>query len=67
MAVADPARIEVLAERWLPTAQRETPSVRAILVLDESRTVLAFASRATGALAEEKASAACSSIACSAT
>src|SRR3954466_16347234 len=35
MAVADPARIEVLAERWLPTAQRETPSVRAILVLDE--------------------------------
>ena len=54
MAVADPARIEVLAERWLPTAQRETPSVRAILVLDESRTVLAFASRATGALAEEE-------------
>ena len=37
-----------------PTAQRETPSVRAILVLDESRTVLAFASRATGALAEEE-------------
>jgi two-component system phosphate regulon sensor histidine kinase PhoR len=54
MAVADPARIEVLAERWLPTAQRETPSVRAILVLDDSRTVLAFASRATGALAEEE-------------
>jgi two-component system, OmpR family, phosphate regulon sensor histidine kinase PhoR len=54
MAVADPARFEVLAERWLPTAQRETPSVRAILVLDESRTVLAFASRATGALAEEE-------------
>ena len=54
MAVADPARIEVLTERWLPTAQRETPSVRAILVVDESRTVLAFASRATGALAEEE-------------
>lgn len=54
MAVADPARLEVLTERWLPTAQRETPSVRAILVLDESRTVLAFASRATGALAEEE-------------
>ena len=54
VAIADPARIEVLAERWLPTAQRETPSVRAILVLDESRTVLAFASRATGALAEEE-------------
>ncbi|HSO35650.1 MAG TPA: HAMP domain-containing sensor histidine kinase [Labilithrix sp.] len=54
VAVADPARMEVLTERWLPTAQRETPSVRAILVLDESRTVLAFASRATGALAEEE-------------
>lgn len=54
MAVADPARLEFLTERWLPTAQRETPSVRAILVLDESRTVLAFASRATGALAEEE-------------
>lgn len=54
MAVADPARLEVLAERWLPTAQRETPSVRAVLVLDETRTVLAFASRATGALAEEE-------------
>lgn len=54
VAVADPARLEVLTERWLPTARRETPSVRAILVLDESRTVLAFASRATGALAEEE-------------
>jgi two-component system, OmpR family, phosphate regulon sensor histidine kinase PhoR len=54
MAVADPARLEVLTEHWLPTAQRETPSVRAILILDESRTVLAFASRATGALAEEE-------------
>src|SRR3954452_23309636 len=54
MAVADPARFEILTGRWLPTAQRETPSVRAILVLDESRTVLAFASRATGALADEE-------------
>jgi len=54
MAIADPARIDSLGERWLPTAQRETPSVRAVLVLDESRTVLAFASRASGALAEEE-------------
>ncbi|MDB4943422.1 MAG: hypothetical protein JWP97_2956 [Labilithrix sp.] len=54
VAVADPSRMEVLTERWLPTAQRETPSVRAILVLDETHTVLAFASRATGALAEEE-------------
>jgi two-component system phosphate regulon sensor histidine kinase PhoR len=44
-----------LTQRWLPTAQRETPTVRAIVVLDEARTVLAFASRAGGAFAEEEA------------
>lgn len=54
MAVADPGNLEELTERWLPTARRETPSVRAILVLDESRTVLAFASRASGAFSEEE-------------
>jgi two-component system phosphate regulon sensor histidine kinase PhoR len=54
VAVADPARLEQLSERWLPTARRETPSVRAIVVLDESRTVLAFASRASGAFADEE-------------
>src|SRR3954452_22392238 len=52
VAVADPAKLEELSERWLPTARRETPTVRAILVLDESRTVVAFASRASGAFAE---------------
>ncbi len=55
LAIADPAHIEDLTERWLPTAQRETPSVRAIVVLDDSRTVLAFASRARGPFAEEEA------------
>ena len=55
VAIADPARIEELSERWLPTARRETPSVRAIVVLDESHTVLAFASRASGAFADEEA------------
>ena len=54
-AISDPARLGELSTRWLPTAQRETPSVRAILVLDASRTVLAFASRAGGAFAEEEA------------
>jgi len=54
-AIADPARLAELAQRWLPTAQRETPTVRAILVLDETRTVLAFASRAGGAFGEEEA------------
>jgi two-component system, OmpR family, phosphate regulon sensor histidine kinase PhoR len=54
-AVADPATLSDLAERWLPTAQRETPTVRAILVLDEGPTVLAFASRAGGALRDEEA------------
>src|SRR5579863_3624207 len=57
-AIADPARLGELAQRWLPTAQRETPTVRAILVLDGQdpmHTVLAFASRAGGAFAEEEA------------
>src|SRR5580693_5165057 len=54
-AIADPARTTELTQRWLPTAQRETPTVRAILVLDEAHTVLAFASRAGGAFAEEEA------------
>ncbi len=55
MAIADPARLEELSSRWLPTAQRETPSVRAILVLDETRTVVAFASRASSAFSDEEA------------
>jgi two-component system phosphate regulon sensor histidine kinase PhoR len=54
-AIADPERLPDLTVRWLPTAQRETPTVRAILVLDESHTVLAFASRAGGVFAEEEA------------
>lgn len=55
VAIADPARLEELEGRWLPTARRETPSVRAIVVLDETRTVLAFASRAGGAFEDEEA------------
>src|SRR5580704_17332930 len=54
-AIADPARLADLAPRWLPTAQRETPTVRAVVVLDEAHTVLAFASRAGGAFADEEA------------
>jgi two-component system phosphate regulon sensor histidine kinase PhoR len=60
-AIADPARLEELTQRWLPTAQRETPTVRAVLVLDgegdvrDGHTVLAFASRAGGAFTEEEA------------
>jgi len=54
MAIADPARLEQLTENWVPTAQRETPTIRAILILDDARTVVSFASRATGALAEEE-------------
>jgi two-component system phosphate regulon sensor histidine kinase PhoR len=55
IAVADPAELERIGERWLPTAQRETPTVRAILVLDESYTVVAFASRATSAWGDDDA------------
>jgi two-component system phosphate regulon sensor histidine kinase PhoR len=54
-AIADPQRIGELNQRWLPTAQRETPTVRAVVVLDEARTVVAFASRAGGAFADEEA------------
>ncbi|MDP9035471.1 MAG: HAMP domain-containing histidine kinase [Myxococcota bacterium] len=54
-AIADPQRLAELTQRWLPTAQRETPTVRAILVLDEFHTVLAFASRAGGAFSDEEA------------
>jgi two-component system phosphate regulon sensor histidine kinase PhoR len=55
MAIADPSQVSELTERWLPTAQRETPTVRAILVLGEHHDVLAFASRAGGAWADEEA------------
>ncbi len=55
VAIADPQRMTELTSRWLPTAQRETPTVRAVLILDDTRTVLAFASRAGGAFAEEEA------------
>lgn len=54
-ALADPQHLTDLASRWLPTSQRETPTVRGILVLDDTTTVLAFASRAGGAFAEEEA------------
>jgi two-component system phosphate regulon sensor histidine kinase PhoR len=54
-AIADPQRIPEIAQRWLPTARRETPTVRAILVLDEAHTVREFASRAGGSFADEEA------------
>ncbi|MDI3286487.1 HAMP domain-containing sensor histidine kinase [Polyangium sp. 15x6] len=50
-AHVDIANLTTIARRWLPTASRETPTVRAILVLDlshDARDVLAFASRAPG-------------------
>jgi two-component system phosphate regulon sensor histidine kinase PhoR len=50
-AHADPAGLPLLSRRWLPTAARETPSVRAILVLDmdhDEHDILAFVSRRPG-------------------
>jgi two-component system phosphate regulon sensor histidine kinase PhoR len=53
-AVLEKAELSALASlprRWLPSASRETPTVRAILVLDPqapAHDVLAFASRAGG-------------------
>jgi two-component system phosphate regulon sensor histidine kinase PhoR len=55
MAISDPGNLTDLTARWLPTAQRETPTVRAILILDDRRDVVAFASRAGGAWADEEA------------
>lgn len=49
-AHVDLDKLDSIARRWIPTAARETPTVRAILVLDmdhEEHDVLAFASRAT--------------------
>jgi two-component system phosphate regulon sensor histidine kinase PhoR len=54
-AIADPAWLPELTEHWLPTAQRETPTVRAILVMNDAHEVLAFASRAGGAFWDEEA------------
>jgi two-component system, OmpR family, phosphate regulon sensor histidine kinase PhoR len=48
-AHVDLDRMDSIARRWIPTAARETPTVRAILVLDmdhDEHDVLAFASRA---------------------
>ncbi len=50
-ASVDVAALETLATRWLPTAVRETPTVRAVLVLDAQspeREVRAFVSRRPG-------------------
>ena len=50
-AHADLADTSSLTRRWLPTAARETPTVRAILVLDmthDAHEVLAFASKSPG-------------------
>src|SRR4051812_3847996 len=50
-AHVDIASLATIARRWLPTAARETPTVRAIVVVDmdhPDHDVLAFASRAPG-------------------
>lgn len=47
----DLAALTTIARRWLPTATRETPTVRAIVVVDlrsAEHEVLAFASRLSG-------------------
>ncbi len=54
-AIAHPAVLSELAERWLPTARRETPTVRGILVMNDAHEVLAFASQAGGSFSDEEA------------
>ncbi|MEP7119731.1 MAG: HAMP domain-containing sensor histidine kinase [Byssovorax sp.] len=49
-AHVDLDKLDSIARRWIPTAARETPTVRAILVVDmdhDEHDVLAFASRAS--------------------
>jgi two-component system, OmpR family, phosphate regulon sensor histidine kinase PhoR len=51
VAEVDPTEPQQVSRRWLPTAARETPTVRAVLVIDLSvpgGQVLAHASRAPG-------------------
>lgn len=52
-AIADPVRLPELAERWLPTAKRETPTIRALFVLDVAGNVLGSASRASSASGDD--------------
>jgi two-component system phosphate regulon sensor histidine kinase PhoR len=54
VAIADPENLADLRDRWVPTAQRETPTIRAIVVLDDARTAIAFASRAGGSWGDEE-------------
>lgn len=53
MAVADPQKLPEIGDHWLPTARRETPTVRAIVVLDETGSVLSLVSRASASFREE--------------
>ncbi len=51
LAEVDPSTLDWPGQRWLPIAARETPTVRAILIIDPqspTHDVLAFASRAGG-------------------
>lgn len=55
MAIAEPQSFDRVGERWLPTARRETPTIRAIAVLDSSFQVLTWVSRAATNWQEEDA------------
>ncbi len=43
-----------LADRWLPTAARVTPTIRAVIVLDDLGNVVDFASRSLGPIEEDE-------------
>lgn len=46
--------VGAVGETWLPAAARITPTIRALLVLDASGTVVDFASRSVGPLEEDE-------------
>lgn len=54
MVLVDPEKPERLAENNHPTARRETPTVRGILLLNEQREVTGFASRSGNAWQEDE-------------
>ena len=53
-SLADPEHATDLPDRWLPTSRRETPTVRAIVILDATGTVVSLTSRVAGGFQEDE-------------
>lgn len=53
-SLAEAPEGQSVGDRWLPTAARSTPTIRALLVLDELGAVVDYASRSVGPLEEDE-------------